>query len=190
MPIHVYTSVPLLQDTLAQTLALRRNPFSRVACSVVVDLPRGWVWSNAYRLGSGGTVVISDNPCPEYKLDLLSLKPAALIDFTPSALLEAVRAVEAGQTMLPEVSSVLTPTERLTLRLVANGHSLKAVALMRGTKINTTRNTVQTLYAKLGLKSAVQLALYYYGNWTTLPNFDDFTNGTLEERKPHTYETP
>lgn len=170
MPIKVYTSVPLLQDTLARTLAAQRSPFSRVDCSVVIDIPRGWIWSNAYRFGSGNAVVISDNPCPEYKLDLMSLKPAALIDFTPGALLEAVRAVETGRTLLPEVSSVLTTTERLTLRLVANGHSLKAVAVIRGTKVNTTRNTVQTLYAKLGLRSAVQLALYYYGNWATLPN--------------------
>lgn len=183
MSINIHTSVPLLQETLARALALRGNPYTRVACSVVIDIPRGWIWSNAYWLRSDSTVVISDNPCPEYKLDLMLLKPAALIDqFTSSALLEAVCAVEAGQTMLPDVSSVLTPTERLTLRLVANGHSVKAVAAVRGTKLTTTRNTIQTLYTKLGLKSAVQLALYYYGHWATLPNFDDFMSGAPGER--------
>jgi DNA-binding CsgD family transcriptional regulator len=174
MAIHVHSTIPFLQDTLGKIVTSQHHLSLKKDHHIIIDIPRGWVWLNSFWFESHRPIVVSDNPCPEYKLDLLACKPAALIDrFALSALLEALRAVEAGETTLPRISSRLTPTERLTLQLIANGHSIKEVAAIRGAKISTTRNTIQTLYTKLGLKSAVQLSLYYYGNWTALHSADD-----------------
>lgn len=179
MSIYVHSSVPFLQDTLGKILASQHDLSLDKDHHVVIDIPRGWVWLNTFWFGAPHPIAVSDNPCPEYKLDLLARRPAALIDqFTLGALLKALRAVEIGETVLPKISSTLTPTERLTLQLIANGHSIKEVAALRGAKISTTRNTVQTLYTKLGLKSAVQLSHYYYGNWAVLQSADDMAADT------------
>ena len=140
---------------------------------VLVDLPRGWILEDRIA-DPQRTIIVSDNPCPEYKLDLLELRPAALVEqLTVEAIGKAVRLLQSGQAVSSTASTCLTPTERFSLRLIASGRSVEEAAAEREVKAGTMRNTVHMLYSKLGLSSAVQLSHYYYGNWALLRHLCD-----------------
>ena len=180
MRIQVQCTLSYFSTALEQALSARHSLVAGRVRYILVDIPRGQALSTCTKPELRSTVIISDNPCPEYKLDVLARKPAALLGrITLEELVESIRMVEAGHNVVPEVSSILTPAERFTLQLIARGHNIKEVAALRGAKASTTRNTIQVIYTKLGLRSAVQLLHYYYGNWETLRNL-----GVLAEAPP------
>lgn len=136
---------------------------------LLIDVPWGWIQGQLADIDSSYTVILSNNPCPEYKLDLLEYRPAAL--FAHMSLLEIVEGLEQvwqGQYVAPIITSPLTPTERLTLHLIAKGHTPKKIACVRNISEGRVKNTLCVIYQKLGLSSRAQLALYYYGLWHVL----------------------
>lgn len=144
---------------------------SRANYGLLVDAPSGWAQGHIANLDMKSTLILSDNPCPEYCLDLLSYKPVVLlsnmsVEEIAQVLGEVLRGDQAESRIAP--SSSLTHVERLTLNLIARGHTPKQVAIARGISEARVKNTIQTIYQKLGLHSRAQLALYYYGVWHVL----------------------
>jgi DNA-binding CsgD family transcriptional regulator len=134
--------------------------------TLLVDAPWGWAPSEMKHLCPTQTVVVSDNPCPEYRLDLLEHRPIALLhNVSVERLAEHLK----NPCLLhPPPPSSLTPAERLTLRLLAHGRSPKQVAQHREISEGRVKNVVSTIYQKLGLKSQAHLTLYYFGLWHVL----------------------
>lgn len=136
---------------------------------IVLDAPLGWASLKLDELSPTRTIIVSDNPCPEYKLDLLERSPAGLLSqVSIEKLAGALEQAGLGELPYPLPITTLTPKERFTLRLIAEGHRPETCAKKRNVSEGTLRNTVQTIYSKLGLRSRVQLAHYYYGNWLLL----------------------
>jgi DNA-binding CsgD family transcriptional regulator len=136
---------------------------------LVVDAPWGWVMSSQVPIALEGAVIVTDNPCPEYRLDLLDERPAALL--SNASIADIVRALPLLQTdELPctENLSPLTFGERAILRLAAKGLRNKEIAKQRGISEGRVKNVLGTIYYKLGLSAQSQLPLYYYGCWHVL----------------------
>lgn len=133
---------------------------------LLIDAPWGWAPPEMRHVCPTQTVVVSDNPCPEYRLDLLEHRPAALLhNVSMEQLAYHLKDPCLAQ---PSPRSVLTPMERLTLRLLAHGRSPKQVAQHREISEGRVKNTVASIYQKLGLSSKAHLTLYYFGLWHVL----------------------
>jgi hypothetical protein len=64
--------------TLALTdLGMAVGPKAHTA--LVLDAPVGWALWRCQQLEQPRSVIVSDNPCPEYRLDLLENYPATLL---------------------------------------------------------------------------------------------------------------
>ena len=138
---------------------------------IVIDRPLGWAFINN-EVSYNRAVVLSDNCCPSYQLDLLERGPGALIgleDYCTLAI--AIRAVQAGHMLHPKLKTPLTLVERQTLRLVALGHTNKEVAKIRNVAERTVKNSLTDIYRKLDLQNRVCIAHYYFGNWHLLKNW-------------------
>ena len=139
--------------------------------SVVLDEPLGWASLSRDR-GPGQTVIISRNHCPAYRLDLLEGGPAALVyPKNIQAIVSTLNLVAEGETVHPTVHTPLTPAERYTVRYTARGHTNKEIAKVRNISEGRIKNILSVVYGKLNLKSRVQIAHYYYGNWHLLPGW-------------------
>lgn len=115
---------------------------------------------------------MSRNHCPAYRLDLLEGGPAALIyPKNSQTILSTLTLVSQGETVHPTVHTPLTPAERYTVRYTARGHTNKEIAKVRNISEGRIKNILSVVYGKLNLKSRVQLAHYYYGNWHLLPGW-------------------
>ena len=136
---------------------------------LLVDEPLGWVSLEPESQPWDTCIIMSHNRCPAYQLDLLDLKPAALLtSMNVKTWLQTLADVRTGRFNRPKLSTPLTPAERRTLQLVAKGHTNDEIAALRGVKTGTVKNVLSTIYQKLYLKSRVQAALYYYGHWHLL----------------------
>lgn len=136
---------------------------------VLLDGPGGWAARSRDVFEFDRTVVVTDNPCPEYKLYLLEANPAALIGGAGlDKVVTTLARVQGGERCCPNFITTLTKSECLTLHFIAEGHALKKIAHIKGVGDGTLRNTITELYVKLNLKSHVQLALYYHGHWHIL----------------------
>jgi DNA-binding CsgD family transcriptional regulator len=137
---------------------------------LLLDGPLGWAFYEfeyvkcLYR----NILIISDNPCPEYQLDLLSLRPFGLLSNV--SLHDIVKTLEGFPTgpPYPDPLSPLSPRERETLKLVATDHSNDAIARLRNIETQTVKNTLHGIYQKLNLKSRIQVTHYYFGHWFNL----------------------
>jgi len=137
---------------------------------VVLDRPRGWILESKEPVSG---IIASDNLCPSYRLELLNLQPLALTferDF--KVLANVVRLVSLGQEFTPSVKTVLIPSERVYLSLLAIGLTNKQIAVRRGVEIRTVKNAIYRIYMKLGFDTRVQAAYYYYGYWHLLSDWD------------------
>jgi DNA-binding CsgD family transcriptional regulator len=139
----------------------------KIQWRLLVDIPFGWIISAHVTTEIKGAIVIAENPYPEYSLDVLEARPAAFLSrFSVPEVIRTLELLETGQEVaLPKPLSPLTRAERLTLQLTARGYENKAIAKLRNTGEGTVKNSLQTIYQKLGLRSRVQLAHYYYGHW-------------------------
>lgn len=145
----------------------------------------GWAFVKLAALDSADTLVVSDNPCPEYQLELMNEDPSMLLSRVGiEKIAEAVREMEQGVSLHPAPMSKLTPKERFTLKLIAEGHPLYVCAERRNVSEGTLRNTLQAIYLKLRLKSRVQLSHYYYGNWALLMHHHSW------QFEPHLRDSP
>ena len=137
----------------------------------LIDQPLGWATMN-HDIRYSRCIVLSDNLCPTYRLDILERKPAALIALDAS-LKAAIETVQAGNVSYPRVTSPLTPAERRTLRFTAQGRTNKEISSLRGVSEKTVKNSLYSVFKKLKLKSRVQASHYYYGHWHLLENKGD-----------------
>ena len=136
---------------------------------LLVDEPLGWASLEPHIRPWNECIIMSHNRCPAYQLDLLELKPAALLTSTSVKVwLQTLIDVKSGCFSRPQPVTPLTPAERQTLRLLARGHTNDEIASLRGIKAGTVKNVLSTIYQKLHLRSRVQAALYYYGHWHLL----------------------
>lgn len=170
--VHLVCKLEKLREEVEYGLASHRVSVSHQAkLALLVDAPWGWAQGRISSLNMATTLVLSDNPCPEYCLDLLSYDP---ITFLSGVSIEDIaytlNKLFCGDQVASctAFSSSLTPTERLTLQLIAKGHTPKQIANIRGISGARVKNTLQVIYQKLGLNSRAQLALYYYGVWHVL----------------------
>ena len=113
--------------------------------------------------------MLSDNPCPEYRLRLLEHSPLGLIEeISLKAVLDAVTALKLGALETPTPKTNLSPAERTCLYLTALGKTNKEIAVVRNVTEGVVKNSLNSVHYKLGLKTRIQLAHYYYGNWHLL----------------------
>jgi DNA-binding CsgD family transcriptional regulator len=141
---------------------------------LLVDAPWGWATSSRVPVALEGAIVITDNPCPEYRLDLLDERPAALLSKASLSDITQVlsRLSDASHpAMRSTLVSPLTPMERIVLKLSAKGLTNKVIARRQGIGEQRVKNLLQSIYQKLKLRSRVQLAHYYYGNWHVLEDW-------------------
>lgn len=130
-----------------------------------------------HRLANGaeGVVVMTDNPCQEYWLDVLAVNPAGFLagDIAPEHITQAFEAVARGQQVRhhPCCDSPLWPKERTVLRLVAEGLEPEEVSAQLKIRRSVVRNYVASITMKLRLArglvftTRIQLANYYWGNF-------------------------
>ena len=133
---------------------------------ILLDYPRGWALSQ--ELDFAACLIATDNPCPDYLSALSELKPFGLL--TTLSDYAIARALLRGHKEMPTLIPKLSPSERCTLKLAVNGLSNKQIAKARQTSPGVVENCLSIIYRKLSLKSRVELAHYFYGNWHLLPD--------------------
>ena len=137
--------------------------------TIILDKPSGFALKRLATVRREGTVVVTDNLCPEYWDDLWDLKPQALLAGghntreLASALLRAARGEHFRKT--PHYESELTPRERDVVRLCATGLPNKQIAAQLGLAQCTVKNNLSSAFSKLGLVRREQAILYYWGLW-------------------------
>lgn len=156
----------LFQASVEQRLALANDQTQARAWFVLLDRPLGWASLDHATVDFSKCIILSDNACPSYQLDLIEREPAALLPLDKvDSLGPILDSLSAGHTLYPKVTTPLSPTERRTVRLVAFGLSNKAIASRRKVTERTVKNTLYACYEKLNLRTRVQVAHYYLGNW-------------------------
>ncbi|RDI94453.1 DNA-binding response regulator [Meiothermus sp. QL-1] len=159
----VYSGVPTLE---LHGLALVSD-LDGLQAHLVLDAP----WGFALRESEAWprpVLVLTGNPCPHYLRDLLEHDPDGLIatPVGPEEVREALHRVAKGHKIryLPELEpDPLCPREREILRLVALGMTNAELENRFGLKAKTVKNYVCNILDKLGMKSRVEVALYYFG---------------------------
>lgn len=161
------------RDEFARTLAARRVDINTKAVwFLLVDQPSGWALKAHLELDPRRLIISTDNPCPEYRLDLQERYPAALTWLMPiDKLVIDINTVQKDEWIHSKPLTPLTPTERLTLQMVAEEKTNKEIANARGVSVKTVKNTLSIIYLKLGLESRLQAFHYYYGQWRWLCNW-------------------
>lgn len=142
------------------------------AWQMLVDKPVGWALLERPEYDYANCVVLTENRCPAYQLTLLDKEPLGLLDLRSlHAVVPALNAISAGQTVYPRVTTPLTKVERLTLHLLSRGHHNKEIAAKRKVSESTVKNSLYEIYKKLNLKTRVEATHYYLGNWHLLDNW-------------------
>ena len=166
MPVTFICGDALFQESVEQRLSVESFETASQDWWILLDRPLGWASLDHPELDFSRSVILSDNACPTYQLDLIEREPAALLPLDKVDDLEPILdSLSAGHTLYPKVTTPLSPTERRTVRLVAFGLSNKAIASRREVTERTVKNTLYTCYEKLNLRTRVQVAHYYLGNW-------------------------
>lgn len=171
--IVVHAGDKKFQSEVEQSLFLQSlAPLLQARVHLLIDVPQGWLISLSCQPSvdeADDVLVITNNPCPEYKLDFAEKFPRArFCGYSVVDIKENLFTLEQTSNPSPEKASSLTPTERLVLQLLAKGHTTRQVAQQRGVSEGRIKNVLQTIYQKLGLGSKVQIPIYYYGLWHIL----------------------
>lgn len=160
----VHSGLATLQDEVAAALAsLGLCVVQDGAIDLILDAPLGWALE---KVSTRPVIIVSDNPCPEYRLDLLDTEPIALL--SDASVLDIAKVLRGTLPPQQLYETPLTAVERATLRLIATDHSSPAIAQTRGVSEQAVKNTISALYQKLHLKTRLQAAHYYLGNWHLL----------------------
>ena len=137
------------------------------AANLLLDRPVGWVVLREQRLLVPGSLVATDNNCPEYLREIRSMEPLQIIHGVTAKTIAELR--NLGIEEISEVTSVnLSPAESRVLKLAVEGNSNKSIARLRNVSEGTVENMLGSIYRKLGLKTRVDLVHYFYGNWHLL----------------------
>lgn len=166
--------VPAIAQRLATNLEALGFQFDAAASTVIiVDAPRGFALQSlqAPARPQAHYLVVTDNHCPEYLIDLWDCKPEALVaegtlyPDLPIALSQIGQGTRRQGA--PAATTRLTSTERQILRLLAQGHANQDIANHLTVQCKTIKNTLTTIYAKLGVRNCNEALLYYWGIWFT-----------------------
>jgi DNA-binding NarL/FixJ family response regulator len=136
---------------------------------LLVDAPQGSALRELEQIDSKERLIIvtTHNPCPEYWEDLWSFQPAILLvgDSLGGEVHDAITRAAQGERYrsTPGYSMVLTVPERVMLRYIARGWSVKRIAEVRGVCSKTVSNTITIICEKLGLPDRSAAMLYYWG---------------------------
>lgn len=140
--------------------------------TLVIDGPWGVALQALANDTAENTVVVTDNPCPEYWEDLRELQPRVLLvgGHNIPEVAEALERAQAGEHFqrLPCHDSPLTCTERMLLRYSAMGWENKRIAREFNLTEGTVKNGLNRVFHKLDFDNRTQLALYYWGLWHLL----------------------
>lgn len=138
---------------------------------ILLDVPRGFALRS---LETSNTtthqfVVVTWSFCPEYWEDLWDQRPNILLVGDGLNLDLAIVMAWARQgsryRLTPGKSTTLSPTERRILHLVASGHTNEAIATQLSLHLQTVKNTLTTIYHKLGLHNRSEALMYYWDIW-------------------------
>lgn len=138
--------LPRLEHEITQGLiafGVKATPAASNA--LLIDAPLGWAPLQLHDLHPAQTLIVSDNPCAEYQLELLEHCPAALLSGVSIREI-AEHLKDAADYQPPILASPLTPTERLTLRFSACERSTKQIAQHRDISEGRVKNTVGAVY--------------------------------------------
>lgn len=117
-------------------------------------------------------IVVTWNSSREYVEDLWDLEPSALLageilqnQNLAQALCEVMDRVSNGEPyrLTPGPPTLLTNRERLALHYVARGWQNKRIARWIHVEEQTVKNTLRSVYRKLGVRNHVEAALHYWG---------------------------
>jgi DNA-binding CsgD family transcriptional regulator len=149
------------------------------AITVFVEETRGSALLHLEHHQVEKVVVITDNPCGAYWLDVLEAQP--IMGFvalgTEADIARALRAAQNNTPMHihPPITLKLTPLERQVLRHLAFGFSNTEIAQKLQVNAQVVNNYVSTILSKvrathpdLSIRNRTHLAFYYWGNWLIL----------------------
>jgi DNA-binding CsgD family transcriptional regulator len=142
---------------------------------LLIDAPFGYALTALASLDAHATLIISDNPCPDYWEDLWSMEPQGLLvgGTTLPEITQALAQLARGERFkrTPAQQSPLTQRQRHVLRELARGLDTHQIADILQLKPRTVRNYIDTLKHQLKLHTREQLVLYYWGLWHLLPHY-------------------
>lgn len=169
--IEIHCGIEKLGQEVATALGSRgviSGSHFRSERRLVIDAPWGWALSKQASSIIKKAVIVTDNPCPEYRLDILGQNPEALL--SKASIADIVQALTLSTTgdLYPYITSPLTLGERRILRLSAKGLRNKKIAQARRISVGRVKNILTNIYQKLYLNSQAQLTLYYFGSWHAL----------------------
>ncbi|KEF35596.1 hypothetical protein RDMS_00940 [Deinococcus sp. RL] len=162
--VKVTCGTPALAAELERGLALSGFT-SPLRLHLLVDAPSGFAFAHRGSFEEQPTLVLTDNPCPEYLLDLRDAGPVAVLAGGHS-FEEVQRGLEraaAGERFYhgPEVKSCLSGAERRILRYLVAGYSDKRIARQLGRSEKTIGNQVASVLKKLHINGRCQAVVYY-----------------------------
>lgn len=141
------------------------------ALGLILDMPTGFAFATllAATVPARPTVVVTGNTCPEYWDNLVEAGAQILIadgdaDYPiAQALMHAIAGARYRATA--ERATVLTPTERRVLHMLACGCASQQIAEQLRLGRQTVRNMLTAIYHKLGVADRQAAQNYYWGVW-------------------------
>jgi len=165
----------LVRGLLEEALRSRGNVTGSLGqVTLFLDTPQASVLLALESGTCGPTLVVTDNPCGEYWLEVIQFAPLGFL-VAPDSIREiaaAAHSVAAGVPFLrhPPYESPLWVRERRVLRLLADGLDVDAIAARLGIKTAVVRNYISSIFLKLRLshprlllENRVQLINHYWG---------------------------
>ncbi len=138
---------------------------------LILDAPHSFAWQALARSHShhpdARRIVATSSQCPEYLEDLWDMGLDGLVADGHNAHALETTLAHVSQGVPYRVCSThptcLTPRERHVLRLLADGFSPKDIAACLSLAHQSVKNTVATVYAKLGVANQREAMRYYWG---------------------------
>jgi len=141
--------------------------------NLLLDAPLGFALQGLAQLNPKLTMVVTDNPCPEYWDDIWALHPQVLLagGHNLNELFAALERADKGERLrkTPYYTPVLSRQERAVLMYWAKGFSNKEIGEQLKIKESAVKCYLHRVFVKLDLTSRVQASLYYWGMWHLLP---------------------
>lgn len=171
--LDIYCGVPAIAAEMQRSIAAagysRPQPLK-----LIIDVPAGYAFSMRDFPHRTETVVLTDNRCPEYLLDLREFGFLAVLaggNTFHEVLQHGLERAARGDRFYsgPELTSSLTSSERAVLRHVALGLSDKQIAIQLNKSERTVSNQISSILMKISLKNRVQALIYYLSLTHLLP---------------------
>ncbi|WP_424951170.1 response regulator transcription factor [Deinococcus sp.] len=163
--IPILCGVPALAAEMQRGLDLSGFT-SPVEMQFIIDAPPGFALSRCGSFATQPTLVLTDNTCIEYLMDLRQAEPTALLAGGNGFenILAALANVAVGESRYrgPELKSCLTHAERQILKNISTGRSDKEIAKKLDRSTKTVGNQISSVLNKLNLKNRTHAIFYYF----------------------------